>query len=141
MDSSADKQQQGPFYIVTYRDIFLEVIKEKASFNADYQERSAIALMFPGDMKALKIKSDSRLRLRNDFGVVVVRAKSGPGCQKGFIYMPYSPYSNVLADYDPGKAKLPDFKMIEVEVEPAEEKITPVSELINSLIRLGRSNA
>ncbi|MDY7035530.1 MAG: molybdopterin dinucleotide binding domain-containing protein [Thermodesulfobacteriota bacterium] len=137
MDSSANKQQQGPFYIVTYRDIFQTVVKEKASFNADYQERSAIALMFPGDMKALKIKSDSRLRLRNSFGMVVVRAKACPDCQKGIIYMPFSPYSNVLANYDPGKAKLPDFKMIEVEVEPAEEEITPVSELIKSLIRQG----
>jgi len=130
MDSFENQHQKGSFHIVTYRDIFQKTIMEKESFSAKYQERSAVLKMFPGDMGTRKIQDNANVKIRNHFGEVVVRAISDPGCQQGFGYMPVSPYSNCLTNYDPGRATLPNFKRIKVEVEPTEEEITPISELV-----------
>lgn len=134
-------QQRKAFYIVTYHDIYQKIIMEKEPFGAQYQERSAIVQMAAGDMKALRIENGFRVKLRNDFGMVVVRAKSDPGCQPGFGFMPVGQYSNHLTNYDPEKSKLPNFKLIKVEVEPTEEGITPLSDLLSSSIRRAKSDA
>ena len=131
MDSFENQHHKASFHIVTYRDIFQKAIMEKESFSAEYQERSAVLKMFPGDMKSRNIQNNANVKISNNFGEVVVRATSDPGCQQGFGYMPVSPYSNCLTNYDPGRARLPNFKRIEVEAEPTEEEITPISELIN----------
>lgn len=133
-------QSRKTLHIVTYRDIYQRIIAEKEPFGAQYQERSAIVQMATQDMKALRIENGSRVKLRNDFGVVVVRAKLDPSCQPGFGLMPVGQYSNRLTNYDPKKSRLPNFKLIEVEVEQTEEGITPLPDLLSSSIRKARSD-
>jgi formylmethanofuran dehydrogenase subunit D len=122
-------KSQIPLTIVTYRDAFQWMIKEKEGVSTGYQEHSAILRLSPQDMEALGIGDNARVKLSNALGTVVVQAKADDKCQQGFGYMPVSPYINRLTSYDPAKAKLPDFKRIEVMVEATEADITPISEL------------
>jgi len=115
--------QEMPIVIVTYRDVFQWVAKQKGISSSDYQDRSTIVRMSSSDMKVLGIVDDAPVRLRTSLGEVVVRAKSDPGCRQGFGFMPASPYSNKLASYDPVKGRLPNFKRIEVVVAPTDEKV------------------
>lgn len=115
--------QEMPIIIVTYRDVFQSVAKQKGISSSDYQDRSAIVHMSSSDMKVLGIVDDAPVRLRTSLGEVVVRAKSDPGCRQGFGFMPASPYSNELTSYDPAKGRLPNFKRIEVVVTPTDQEV------------------
>lgn len=117
--------QEIPLIIVTYRDVFQWVAKQKGVMGSDYQDRSAIVRMSSSDLKALGIGDGATVKLRNAFADVVVRAKLDPSCKQGFGYMPASPCSNSLTSYDPAKGRLPNFKRIEVVVEPADEEYYP----------------
>ena len=121
-------KSQISLIIVTYRDAFQWRAKERG-LDTSYQELSAVLQLSPQDMETLKIKNNARVRLSNAVGAVVVQAKVNDKCQRGFGYMPVSPYANRLTSYDPAKAKLPDFKRIEVTVEATKEDVTSLSEL------------
>ena len=133
MNSSALQYQKGLLTIVTYRDVFQWVAKEKGLFNSDYQERSAIVQMSTSDMKAIGIEEKSTVRLTNDAGSVVVKAQSSLGCQQGYGHMPVSPYANRLTSYDGGKASLPHFKQIVAEIEPTDDEVTTLFDLFNPM--------
>ena len=126
--NSTVEQARASLIIVTHRDIFQWVNKEKR-LEGEYQERSAVVIMSPGDMKMLGIEEGATIRLRNAVGAIVVRTKLDSNCPQGFGFMPISPYSSRLTIYDTSKARLPGFKRIEVLAEPCEDAITPVSEL------------
>ena len=127
MNSSMERQEIS-LVITTRRDIFQWVSKIKG-LEEQYQERSAVVWLSPDDMKALKIEDGDNIKLRNTLGAIVVQAKLDSSCPQGFAFMPVSYYSSRLVGYDPGKARLPGFKRIEVLAEPTEEDITTIPEL------------
>ena len=132
MNSSTEHMdRQVTLVIVTYEDAFQYIAREKEGLNADYQERSAIVNISPGDMKRLGIEEDATVRLENATGSVVVQAKLDSKGRPGIGYMPVSPYANRLASYDPAKAKLSGLKRVEASVEPTDEQVTPISQLLN----------
>ena len=122
MNSSSERQQLT-LIIATCRDIFQWVSKAKG-LEKQYQERSAVVWLSPNDMKALKIEDGDRIKLRNALGAVEVQAKLDSSCPEGFAFMPVSYHASKLVEYDPGKARLPGFKRIEVSAKPTEEDIT-----------------
>jgi formylmethanofuran dehydrogenase subunit D len=109
---------QIPLVIVTYRDVFQWATKYKENSWSKYEERSAQVRLSPIDLKSLEVANGAEVKLSSCAGEVVVRAKLDPSCPQGFGYMPVSQYSNILTSYDPAKAKLPNFKRIEVLAEP-----------------------
>ena len=126
--NSLIERQEISLTIVTHRDIYQWINKVKG-FSEKYQERSAVVWLSPSDMKALKIEDDDKIKIRNALGTIVVKTKPDPSCPQGFAFMPVSHYSSKLVGYDPGKARLPGFKQIEVSAEPTEEDITPIPEM------------
>ena len=116
---------QIPLILVTYRDVFQWVTKQREGPRECYAGRSAIVHISAADMKALALEDGAPVRLNNDVGGVIVRAWLDANCQQGFGYMPVSPYANMLTSYDPARGKLPNFKRILVMVEPADETECP----------------
>lgn len=127
-------QPQISLIIVTYRDTFQWVAKEKEGLTANYQQRSAILNLSPQDREKLGILDNERVMLSNTQGVVVVKAKVDDKCQPGFGCMPVSPYVNRLTSYDPARAKLPDLKRVEVVVQATTADVTPISELYIDIV-------
>lgn len=124
--------------IVTCHDVFQRVAAQRGGvFTQEYQERSAVVLMSTKDMNALGIEDGATVKLSSKIGSVVVQSRQEQAGQLGFGYMPMSLYSSMLSDYEPAKAKLPNFKHIEVTVEPTKEAITPVAEVWHCVVGKG----
>ena len=120
-----------PLVMVTYRDIYQEVVKQKDGWGSDaYQKHSAMARISPADLKKLELKDGARVELRSQSGSVVVDVKSDATCQEGMGYMPASLYSNRLAGYDPLASRLPNLRRIAVRAMPTEKDVTPLSDLL-----------
>ena len=120
-----------PLVMVTYRDIYQEVVKQKDGWGSDaYQKHSAMARISPADLKKLDLTDGARVELRSRSGSVVVEAKSDPACEEGMGYMPASLYSNFLASYDPSASRLPNLSRIEVRAVKTQKDVTPLSDLL-----------
>lgn len=125
-----DEVHQISLVIVTYRDVFQWVEKQREDGEDNYALRSAILHISAMDMRALAIEDGAPVMLHNDAGEVVVRAWCDANCQQGFGYMPVSPYVNMLTSYEPSRGKLPNFKRIPVMVMPAGEDDCPLPSLM-----------
>ncbi|MFA4916563.1 MAG: molybdopterin dinucleotide binding domain-containing protein [Syntrophales bacterium] len=104
--------------IITYRDIFHWSARKRENIESGADEKSALVRLSEADLKGLGIVDGAEVMLSNDAGSVIVRAELDPDCPQGLGYMPVSRYSNELISYGINEAKLPNFKRIEVSVEP-----------------------
>ena len=113
------EQAELPIIIITYRDLFQWIAKQRGA--NDELQKSRILQLSAIDVRTLGIEDNSSIKVTSSSGTVVVKAKIDPNCSQGFGYMPIGTYSHELVGYNPQKAKLPNFKHIEALVEPAIE--------------------
>lgn len=96
--------------------------KERGKFSEEYMRSVAICHIDPEDMKKLRIRENSNVRITTDFGSVVVKArKSLRGPHPGIIFIPYGAWANVLSDPKTHSTGMPSLKGIPAELEPAGE--------------------
>jgi len=115
--------------LVTYHDGLLKIAETKEGIGSLYQQLAAVLWLSLDDLKLLGVNQGEAVELRSAAGSIVVRAKADPNSKPGMGYMPFSLYSLSLTSYDPAKASLPNFKLIEVTAIPTKHDITPISEL------------
>ena len=123
--------------IIACHDVFQRLAAQRGILTDEYQKHSAVVSMSIKDMKALGITDGTAVKLSNSIGSIVLQAKRDSSIEPGFGYMPLSLYANMLASYEPAKAKLPNFKHMEVTAEPSAEAITPIAEVWNSIVGKG----
>ena len=105
--------------VITCRDVQLCALKYKDDSAADYDKLAAKIELSEEDIKSLEIKEKSQVKLSNEYGSVIAKVLSEPDCPKGFGFMPVSKLTNQLTSYDPEKSKNPNFKRLEVKIEPS----------------------
>jgi formylmethanofuran dehydrogenase subunit D len=127
--------------IVACHDVFQRLAAQRGILTREYQEHSATVSMSAEDMKALGIGNGAAVKLSNDVGSVILRARRDGDGEPGFGYMPTSLYANMLASYEPARAKLPNLKHIEVIAEPSNEAVTPIAEVWQAIVGKGWGNA
>ena len=115
--------------LTTYNDGLLKIAETKEGTGSLYQQLAAVLWLSPDDLKLLGVNQGEVVELRSDAGSIVVRAKTDSNSKQGMGYMPFSLYSLNLISYDPAKASLPNFKLIEVTAIATKRDITPISEL------------
>lgn len=123
-------QEAVELVIVTYDDIYLSVVRLRDGWADAYQRESAILRLSAADAKKLGLNEGGRVELTSRSGSVVVVAKVDTGCSEGVGCMPASPYSNRLASYDPGVARLPDVKRIVTTAAATGKEVTPLPDIL-----------
>lgn len=117
-----DSTNQVTVVITTYRDSHQWVVKHRTEQMQEYEEDLRRVELSEEDLDSLGIASGATVLLSNEVGSVPVTAKLSPGCPKGFGYMPMTSHCNVLTQYDPEKARLPNYKRLEVKIEPYDDE-------------------
>ena len=84
------------------------------------------------DMEKLGVAADERVKVKTNFGEVVVKAKEKAGTPEGVIFIPMGPWANALVSGDTHGAGMPSFKGIDAEIEPTEEEVLHVKELMKT---------
>jgi formylmethanofuran dehydrogenase subunit D len=109
--------------LLTGRTIEQGVGKERGKSSRDYVESVSVCYMDPEDLKRLKVKEKSNVKVSTDYGSVVVKAlKSLRVPHPGVIFIPYGPWANVIVNPETHGIGMPSFKGIPAEVEPASDK-------------------
>jgi len=81
------------------------------------------------DFKALGLSEGDRVKVKTEFGEVVVFAKVGD-LPKGIIFIPMGPYANQVIDPSTDGTGMPQFKGIKGTVEKTDENVLSVKELL-----------
>ena len=98
-----------------------------------YRAVTSSCFLNPVDMMMLGIENGARLRITTPVGYVVLSALSAEGVTRGEIFVTIGPYANHIISSETHGTGMPDFKSQSVEVEPTEEPILSVGELMEEI--------
>jgi len=82
------------------------------------------------DFNALGLGEGDRVKVKTEFGEVVVFAVKNKDLQKGMAFIPMGPYANMIIDPNTDGTGMPQFKGIKGTVEKTDEKVLTVKELV-----------
>ena len=98
-----------------------------------YRAVTSSCFLNPVDMMMLGIENGARLMITTPVGYVVLSALSAEGVTRGEIFVTIGPYANHIISSETHGTGMPDFKSQSVEVEPTEEPILSVGELMEEI--------
>jgi formylmethanofuran dehydrogenase subunit D len=98
-----------------------------------YRAVTSSCFLNPVDMMVLGIENGARLRITTPVGSVVLSALSAEGVTRGEIFVTIGPYANHIISSETHGTGMPDFKSQSVDVEPTEDRILSVGELMEEL--------
>ncbi len=84
------------------------------------------------DFKTLNLQDGDRVKVKTEFGEVVVFAKKAD-LPKGVAFMPMGPYANQVIDPDTDGTGMPRFKGVKAIVEKTDEKVLSIKELLEAI--------
>ncbi len=84
------------------------------------------------DFKALGLQEGDRVKVKTDFGEVVVFAKKA-NLPKGLAFIPMGPYANQVVDPSTDGTGMPQFKGVKAVVEKTDEAVRSVKELLEAI--------
>ena len=89
----------------------------------------------PQDMKTLKLKQNTNVKVTTKFGSVILKAVKSPRApHPKMIFISYGPWASMIADSETHGTGMPSLKGIPAEIEPApNEKVLSLQELVNQL--------
>jgi len=103
-------------------------IENKTS--TDYQEATAFCELNSKDIGILGISPGSTVSVKTDHGDVVVKLKENKGNPDGMAFIPMGPWANAVVDPDTKGCGMPGFKGIPSRIEPTDDKVLSMKELI-----------
>jgi formylmethanofuran dehydrogenase subunit D len=98
-----------------------------------YRAVTSSCFLNPVDMMVLGIENGARLRITTPVGSIVLSALSAEGVTRGEIFVTIGPYANHIISSETHGTGMPDFKSQSVAVEPTEDRILSVGELMEEL--------
>jgi len=118
--------------LITGRNLEQGTSKSIGKFSKEYMEKLAICELDPEDLKSLGIESGQNIKIKTNYGEVIVKAiESKQAPHKGIAFIPYSIWANLLLGSSTNSSGMPTFKGIEAIIDVAKEgKILDLNELL-----------
>jgi formylmethanofuran dehydrogenase subunit D len=106
--------------LITGRTISQGTTREGKKKLREYLESTAICEFDPEDLGKLGIKEGDIVRIKTNYGTVVVRAKlSTQTPHPGIVFIPLGPWANEVIGSDTDSIGMPSFKSTPAEIEAA----------------------
>jgi len=121
--------------VLTGRTIEQGKGKEMGKLSKVYLEDVVQCRIDPQDMKALKLKQNTNVKVTTKSGSVVLKAVKSPRApHPKMIFISYGPWASLIMDPQTHGTGMPSLKGIPAEIEPApDEKVLSLQELVNQL--------
>ncbi|RLG38724.1 tRNA CCA-pyrophosphorylase [Methanosarcinales archaeon] len=98
----------------------------------EYMNATAVCELSERELEKLGLKGDGteRVRVRTSAGEIVVAAKRGEGYPEGVAFIPMGPWANAVVNGNTKGSGMPFFKGIEAEIEPTDDEIPSIYDLM-----------
>ncbi len=113
----------------TVRMIDFDQVREHTfGDNNSLKEKLAIGLINPEDFNKLNLKSSLNLKLKNNFGSVIIKPQQDKNVPLGTVIMPVSIWANQITGIESNELI---YKNIIVNVEATSESVLDFKDLLN----------
>jgi formylmethanofuran dehydrogenase subunit D len=99
----------------------------------EYAHEASLIRMNPVDMMKLGVETGECVRVSGDGVSTVLRALEDPTLEEGMAFLPLGPYANYLVSAATHGTGMPDFKSIKADIQPTDQQVTTVGELMRGL--------
>jgi formylmethanofuran dehydrogenase subunit B len=129
---SEGRRSERLFVLNTGRSLAQGISMEsEGKWSKKYFDAVAVVEMNPDDISDLNIKD--RVRVYNEYGVVVLRVRPNSNIPKGQVFIPMGPWANMLTDPNTDGTGMPRLKGVKVFVEPTDEPLTTLADILKLL--------
>lgn len=121
--------------LISGRTIQQGVSMEHGKEKHAYTLACGIVELDPEDFKALGIYRNTNVRVKSDYGAVIVKAiEAEQGPNPGLCWIPMGPWANMVVNPRTYSMGMPTFKGVPVTIEPApDEKVLDSIDLIEAV--------
>lgn len=98
-----------------------------------YRAVASACFMNPVDMMVLGVETGDHVRVATGTGHIVLLAQPSEGVARGAIFIAIGPYANHIISSETHGTGMPDFKSQFADVEPTEEPVKSVGELMEEI--------
>lgn len=102
-------------------------------YHPDYAKEVSGCHMNPLDMLDLGVMDGERVRVTGPAGSVVMHIVQDETVSHSTVFVPYGIYANQVISTETHGTGMPDFKTIEADLEPTEDSVLTVPELLRAL--------
>ncbi|MFH0968156.1 MAG: molybdopterin dinucleotide binding domain-containing protein [Methanobacteriota archaeon] len=99
----------------------------------EYSHEASLIRMNPIDMMKLGIDSGEHVKASADGVSLTLKVIEDTSLEEGNAFLPLGPYANFLVAGITHGTGMPDFKQIKADIEPSDQKILSVGELMQQL--------
>jgi formylmethanofuran dehydrogenase subunit D len=98
-----------------------------------YRTVASACFLNPVDLMILGIEDGDRVRLTTPDGHIVLTARPAEGVARNECFVTIGPYANHIISSETHSTGMPDFKSQDADVEPTEEPVWSVGELMEAI--------
>lgn len=95
----------------------------------EYFNAVAVCEMNEKDMERVGVSPDENVKVKTNYGEVVVKAKKAKGYPEGIAFIPMGPWANALVSANTRGAGMPSYKGLDAEIEKTEEPVLHITDL------------
>ncbi|PCN50617.1 formylmethanofuran dehydrogenase subunit B [Candidatus Geothermarchaeota archaeon ex4572_27] len=106
---------------------------EEGKFLAGYVDKCAVIELDPDDLSKLGVQPGSNVKVRTDYGEVVVKAVASPSPHPGVAFIPMGPWANAVVNPNTYGSGMPTLKGVKALVEPTTEPVKQLPELLSTM--------
>lgn len=98
-----------------------------------YRSIASACFLNPVDLMMLGIEDGGRVRVTTPVGHVVLTARSSEGVARNECFVTIGPYANHIISSETHGTGMPDFKSQDADVEPTDDPVKSVGELMEAI--------
>jgi len=87
------------------------------------------------DYRSIGLSDGKNVQITSSFGQAVLSFQIDPGLPQGLVFIPMGPWANLLVGPDTGGCGTPQFKGVEIHLEPTDMPVLQLRELFMDLER------
>ncbi|MEM2008828.1 MAG: formylmethanofuran dehydrogenase subunit B [Ignisphaera sp.] len=106
-------------------------MESEGKWSEQYIKSIAYVEMNPDDAKFLGITN--RVKISSEYGSIVLPVRISDRIRRGSIFIPMGPWANFIVNPDTDGTGIPYLKSTRVVIEPTEEPVTTLNDLLRSL--------
>lgn len=119
------------FILITGRTIDQGKFKEHAKITEKYKASVTLCEMHSADMEKLGVKDGDNIRVKTDFGSIVVKVKRSKRIKTpGIVFIPFGPWVNSILPSETEGTGMPHLKGFKVKIEPTSDPVPDIKELL-----------
>ncbi len=114
--------------LIVYRDVFVDEALLNGKFSKDFETISAIVKLDEKDIKKFGLKEGGNAKISSPSSSIIAKVVKNSKPHEGYAFMPLSPWSNSLMQYD-GKNPA-TIRQVDITISNSTLPVTEIKNLL-----------